>query len=169
MEKELKAIANELGAHFSFSEQKIALADGSRDQQFIYHINLDYKEAKLALTYRYGVLCLGDLEVDFKSNKNTPKFTISKNASLLSIFKKQTHFKIKCPKENQAFFLDNPHLKELYDWTTKSNFDPLIRGTEGQSEFNILTEFPTLFPERTEVVLPLFNFYKSCIDEFSVL
>lgn len=168
MEVELKAIADKLGAEFSFSHQKIALADGSRDEQYIYHIDLDYKGATLALTYRYGVLCLGDLEVDFKSKINTPNFTISLENPLLAFFKKENHFRIKCPRANRAFFLNNSFLKELFEWTSKSSFEPLIRGTEGQREYNILSEFPTLFPEKTEVVLPLFNFYKSCIDEFGL-
>ena len=166
MKQSYEEIAKKLNAEFSFTEQSIPMADGSKDVQYIYYIKVPYNGTTITVRHHEGVLVMGDVFVEFETKKDNLNFSITTYNFIERLFrKKQNNYNIK-GKDSKSFLDNCRALKEVLNLFKTSTFEPIINGTEGQTHFSILTEYNLLLEDKAFMIEPLVEFYKTVIDEF---
>ncbi len=168
MEHIYQEIAQKLNGDFSFTQQKITMADGTRDLQFIYNIKIPYMNEVILVRHHEGVLTMGDVFVEFKSNIPEADFSITSYSIFERFFKRnKPAFRIK-GKRSKPFIEKNEALKKVLDLCKSTAFEPTINGIEGQTHFSILTEYNLLMEDKVEMIIPLVTFYKSFMDKYAM-
>ena len=167
MEEKYQAVAAALNGEFNFTKQKITMADGLKDFQFIFNIKVPYKNEHILVRHHEGVLTMGDVFVEFKSNITEADFSIKTFSLIERLFRKRnSSFKIRA-KTTKPFLVKNEALKEVLNLCKNTSFEPTINGIEGQTHFSILSEYNLLDEDKTHMIVPLVNFYKSFMDEYA--
>jgi hypothetical protein len=162
-----KKIASKLNATFSFTEQEIFVADNSSDTQLIFYIKVPHIGTTIEIRNHEGVLRMGDIEVDFTPTKPISNFKIRPINFIEKLFSKSaTGYTIK-GKDTAIFLNQNKALSNLLELNKTSPFNPVIIGSQGQTHFNILTEYNLNLEDNTLVIPLLVDFYKSILDQYA--
>ena len=168
MEQVYKELANKLNAEFSFTEQEIFVADNTTDKQLIFYLKVEHLGAKIEVSNHEGVLRMGNVEVDFIPKKPISNFKIRPCNFIEKLLSKNTTgYSIK-GKKTIPFFKENKTLAHLLELNKMSPFDPVITGSQGQTHFNILTEYNLSLEDNTIVIPLLVDLYKNVMDEYAI-
>lgn len=162
-----KKTARKLNATFSFTEQEIFVADNSSDTQLIFYIKTPHLGTTIEIRNHEGVFRMGDVEVDFTPTKPISNFKIRPVNFVEKLFSKNaTGYAIK-GKDMLPFLKENKALLNLLELNRTSPFDPVITGSQGQTHFNIYTEYNLSLEDNTVVIPLLVEFYKSILNQYA--
>ncbi len=164
-----EAIAEEEKAEFIFNNELYSLGDDATTPEKIFKLAAEHKGADFWIRNILGTQAVGEAELLIKSPILLPEFEIKSKSHFASIFsRKKSRLKIHCENPTLDLFLHkSPELSLLHDLIKETQFEPYITGENKLDGFLIRTEYHLQFVERTEVIRPLFHFYKKLIDQLS--
>lgn len=167
MKEEFSVLSILENGTFKTSNFVHSLTFGARGFQSTYHLSFKYRGEKITINNLLGSQSYGEVIVELSDTKDNMNFSIETKSSFISLFSlKKGRFNIQSKNNELKSFLNtNSQLKTLHAIIEDTQFEPNFYGEKTKNGYLLKTEYHLQFPERSEVLQPLIDFYKALIDE----
>ena len=163
---EFEKIANEIGAKLIVKQDKVAFSDGSRSPHNYYQLSLNYKEKEISLLNSVGTTPFGRVDCEIGNRNDALNFKLTTSSHLTSLLlRRKNRFNIK-PKSHylDIFMKTSKGFNQINDIVSQTLFEPTIIAYSDNESFYLKIEYSLHFKNFTQVIKPIFQFYKDYID-----
>lgn len=163
-------IANKENGKLLIIDEPVKQYNGAHYYKYCFELSIPYQDTTIKIDNSLSPNPFGIYRAELNLKNQCFKFeldTKSQFRTYLSLNK--TRIKLKCKNGNLKDFLkSDKSIKRIEEIIETTQFEPLITGRYENDKYIITSEYHMLMTDKTMVIEPMIEFFKSIIDKLLI-
>ena len=166
MKEVFAAVAKHENGQYEVIDSKFDGSGGSKMFVSYYHLDIDYKDHRIHISYEMGNHNMAKIEMQLLPGEIIPEFSITNRSHYYRLFyRKANILKVKSTNITFKKYLEDLLLSTNLEMLARENlFEPQIGIVRKETTKVLNAEFHLVFGDKEGVLHALISFYKGIVD-----